>query len=112
MPSPARFDQDEPVTVLATARAAGGGDGIWDGHPSPVIALQLTLGGRIVVLPLASPDVTVIHGDIRPTLIQALRDAIAYHDDGRCGDTDHLGWTENYERALDVLAPSPLASVR
>lgn len=45
---------------------------------------------------------------MRPTLVQALKDAKDYHYDGLCGDPEHLGWVENYERALDILEPRPV----
>lgn len=49
---------------------------------------------------------------MRPVLAQMARDAIDYHDEGRCGDPAHLFMVEQYERALDELDPVPaLAAV-
>lgn len=121
------FDQDEPVTIVATARAAGSGDGIWDGHPSPVIALQLTLSGRVMLLPLGSPDVTVIRGDIRGVLARMARDALEFRKllDGmrvRTGCRDETGHPcpecvvdvehqRQYREVLDALERRPALSI-
>jgi hypothetical protein len=45
---------------------------------------------------------------MRPTLVQALKDAKDYHYDGLCGDPEHTAWVEQYERALDILEPRPV----
>ena len=49
---------------------------------------------------MSFPGVRVIHGDIMPTLVQALRDAIQYHD---CAEGECTGWMDQYERLLDAM---------
>lgn len=53
--------------------------------------------------PAAPPDFEAM----RPTLVQALKDARDYHYDGLCGYPEHTAWVEQYERALDILEPRP-----
>lgn len=53
--------------------------------------------------PPAPPDLEAM----LPTFVQALKDAKDYHYDGLCGDPEHLGWVEQYERALDMLEARP-----
>ena len=97
----ARFTRGEAVTVLVSGTAD-------DEYPAcaPGDRTYLMLGtslpdGRIVTVPCDYPGITVIHGDITPTLIQALRDAMEYRD---CGvDDECIAWREQYEKALDVL---------
>lgn len=96
-----RFEQGEQATALITATVQDDCSGY----------LDFELGGRPLFVPLGHPAVTAVHGDIRPTLVQALRDAIAYHDDGACGDPEHLGQVEQYERALDALQQLAAATV-
>jgi len=106
--APPRFERDEPVTILVTATAdaeyescAPGGTtvGMLEARlPSKSVA-------RVVVPCDDFPGVRVIHGDIMPTLIQALRDAVSHHED--CGDPEHEAWRDQYERLLDVLGEPP-----
>ena len=80
--APARFERDEPVTILVTATAdaeyetcAPGGTLI------PVLEAKLPSVNRTrVTVPCDGyPGVRVIHGDISPTLIQMAQDAIVSH---------------------------------
>lgn len=112
MTGAAQFDQGGQVTVLVTAAV----DSEWDaaapgGGTHRMLGVRLP-DGRLLTVPCGYPGIRVIHGDITPTLLHGLADAIVYHDDGKCGDPEHLGWTENYERALDALDTSPLAAVQ
>ena len=93
----ARWAVGEDATILATAKAD-------PGYLAPVAtATGFRLpGGRVIV---ASPDwrgVTLVHGDIRDTLIQALKDAMEYRD---CAGRDPVceQWHLQYGKALDVL---------
>ena len=106
--APPRFVRGEPVTILVTATAdaeyescAPGGTtvGMLEARlPSKSVA-------RVVVPCDGYPGVRVIHGDISPTLVQALRDAMEYRD---CtSDPVCEGWRNQYEALLDVLGEPP-----
>jgi hypothetical protein len=107
-----RFTHGGQVTVVITAAV----DSEWDAcAPGGTTTLMLGVrlpDGRLLTVPADYPGIRVIHGDIMPTLLHGLADALEYHDEGRCGTPGHIGWVENYERALDVLDGRPvLASV-
>jgi hypothetical protein len=102
--APARFDRGEPVTIVVTATADAEYEACAPGGTTvPMLEAQLPSKSvaRMTVPCDAYPGVRVIHGDISPTLIQALRDAIDHHDG--CTDAEHVGWREQYERLLDAL---------
>jgi hypothetical protein len=95
----ARFTEGEDATLLVTAAADPG----YLGGAAGALGLRLP-GGRVIVAAPQWPGVTMIHGDIRPTLIQALRHAIEQCSPCACGcGTGQPGWVDQYEKALDVL---------
>lgn len=96
-----RFQRDEQATILITAAV----DSEWDAC-APGGETHLMLGvrlpdGRYVIVPADGPGVQVIHGDITPALTQMAADAIAYHDEGGCGDREHEELVCQYERLAD-----------
>lgn len=102
--APPRFERGEPVTIVVTATADAEYEACAPGGTTvPMLeaklpARQMT---RMAVPCDDYPGVRVIHGDIRPTLIQALRDALAFRD---CGVADECAeWQNQYERLLDAL---------
>lgn len=50
--------------------------------------------------PAAPPDFEAM----RPTLVQALKDALRLRD---CPEAECVAWHDQYERALDILEPQP-----
>ena len=106
--APPRFARGEPVTILVTATAdaeyeacAPGGTTI----PMLEVKLPARTMTRMAVPCGGYPGVRVIHGDVTPTLVQALRDALEFRD---CtSNAECLGWREQYERLLDALGEPP-----
>ena len=77
-----------------------------DGYQWPQMCEQVTC---MDALPAgAGPGLAPDYEAMRPTFVQALKDAISHHHDGQCGYPEHLGWVENYERALDILERRPV----
>ena len=72
-----------------------------DKHGLAVVDLP---GGQPVCPPLGD-GVRLIPGDIAPTLLQALEDAIAYagEQDPEWVAAETLDWVDQYERARDFL---------
>ena len=107
--APHRFAKDEPVSILVTPAAVDAQYEACAPGGTTVRMLEALLPSksvaRIAVPCDGFPGVRVIHGDIMPTLVQALRDAIAHHDS--CVDVEHVGWMEQYERLLDALGEPP-----
>lgn len=110
---PPRFTHGEPVTVIITAAADAEYEVFWGARELPVVSLELPVRPATRVdIAYERPGVLVIHGDITPTILQALKDARAYHWDGQCGDPEHEQQVCQYERAGDALAGRvPLAAV-
>jgi hypothetical protein len=106
-PAP-RFAHGEQVTIVIKATVDSEHDAAAPGGGT-VLMLGVRLpDGRLLSVPAGYPGIKVIHGDITPTLLHGLADALVYHDEGRCGDREHLGWVENYERAVDALDGRPV----
>ena len=101
--APPRFDRGEPVTILVTATADAQYEACAPGGTTvPMLEARLpSKSVARVVVPCDFPGVRVIHGDVTETLAQAIRDAIAYHDE--CVDAEHTEWMNQYERLLDAL---------
>ena len=102
--APARFAKDEPVTILVTATADAQYETCAPGGTTvPVLEAKLPSVNRTrVTVPCDGyPGVRVIHGDIRPTLLQALRDAMEFRD---CAtDRECETWFNQYEALLEAL---------
>ena len=100
--APPRFDRGEPVTILVTATADAQYEACTPGGTSvPMLEARLpSKSVARVVVPCDFPGVRVIHGDVMPTVAQALRDAIRYRD---CTEGECETWTDQYERLLDAL---------
>lgn len=97
----ARFARGEPVTVIVNGTADDEYPSCAPGGLTYLMLATRLDDGRLVSVPCDYPGITVIHGDIRPTLLQALADAIQYRD---CRSSDECaGWRDQYEKALDVL---------
>ena len=99
---PPRFAQDEPLTLITSATA----DAEYDLTPGLPFATVRLAGPPAFFLdvPLGGPDVTVLRGDVRGLLLQMAEDAIAHHDDGKCGYPEHAGLSAVYVRVRDELA--------
>lgn len=52
----------------------------------------------------ADPDAPPDFEAMRPTLVQALKDALRLRD---CPEAECVAWHDQYERALDILEPQP-----
>jgi hypothetical protein len=81
-PAPSRFAQGGRVTIVITATA----DSEWDaathgGGTHLMLGVRLP-DGRLLTVPCDYPGIKVIHGDITPTVLHALADALVYHDEG------------------------------
>ena len=107
--APFRFAKDEPVTILVTPATA-------DAQYEACAPGGTTVGMLEALLPSKSPariavpcdgfpGVRVIHGDIMPTLVQALRDGMEYRD---CTSNPECeGWRNQYEALLEALGEPP-----
>jgi hypothetical protein len=103
--APARFAQGEPLTILVSSTAADEWQSCAPGGRTHLMLGSRLADGTFVTVPCDYPGITVIHGDIRPTLLQALADAIQYRD---CRTSDECaGWRDQYEKAMDVLGADP-----
>ena len=80
-----------------------------DGRGWGCASLGLTGGGHTEVLLPERPGVRLLAGDLTPTLVDALRDAIEHLGSGEHGRDPEwvapevLDRLERYERALDAL---------
>lgn len=108
-----RVRRGDPVSVFLTGTA----DVAYDATDriGALSVRDLRLGdGTLVSLPVSRAGVALIPGDILPTFLQALQDAVAYRravmaacrapdglDCGRCQAA--LSWIEQYERLLDAI---------
>ena len=91
----ARFAQGEDVTVLGTGKA----DPAYCGNVPISLGVRLP-GGRMLVAGPQWPGVILIHGDIMPTLLHALEDALRVRD---CPEAECVAWHDQYEALLDAL---------
>ena len=101
--APPRFERDEPVTIVVTATADAEYEACAPGGTSvPMLEARLpSQSVARVVVPCDFPGVRVIHGDVRPTMKQALKDAMEFRD---CAtDKECAAWFDQYEALLEAL---------